>query len=302
MLCLVPISGFITQSLTCSGDFGLLPSGVTALARTTRVSARMNISATRIAEWAKTKAAQALLPRLVRRLIHAGAVLNQAAFPSGDSTGQPGWDGELDSNHSTAWIPKGKSYWELSCEANVTAKVNKDYKKRTKQTAKTYRAKASLITVTARRWPQKAKWLQAKRRTKPWRKILAYDADDLEQWLEQTPAVALWFAEELGIHGPGVESIGKHWRDWAEQSDPFITREALFADRQDTRERFYAEVQRRLDVNQPDPFIIKADSTGEVSTFACAALFTHPKFSATSLVVTQSDGWGYIKIHPAMSW
>ena len=260
----------------------------------------MHITATRIADWAKTKEAQALLPRLVRRLVHAGGILTQAAFPSGDSTGLPGWDGELKSDHSTAWIPKGKSFWEFSCEANVTAKANEDYKKRTKQTSKKVRDKNTLIVVTGRRWPQKAKWLQAKHRAKQWRKILAYDADDLEQWLEQTPAIALWFAEELGIHGPGVESIEKHWRDWAEQSDPFITREALFADRQDTRDQFLEEVQRCLDINQPRPFIVKADSIEEASAFACAALLTHAQCSVTSLVVTQPDGWGYVDQNPAL--
>jgi hypothetical protein len=260
----------------------------------------MHITATRIAEWAKTKEAQASLPRLVRRLIHAGGVLTKAAFPSGDSTGLPGWDGELESDHSTAWIPKGKSFWEFSCEAKVKAKANEDYEKRTKQTSKKIRAKNALIVVAGRRWPQKAKWLQAKGRAKQWRKLLAYDADDLEQWLEQTPAIALWFGEELGIHGSGVESIEKHWRDWADQSDPLITTEALFADRQDTRDRFLEEIQRCHDLKQPRPLIIKADSIEEASAFACAALLTHAQFSVTSLVVTQHDGWGYVGQNPAL--
>ncbi len=260
----------------------------------------MHITATRIADWAKTKEAQALLPRLVRQLIHAGGNLTQAAFPSGDSTGLPGWDGELKSDHSTAWIPKGKSFWEFSCEGNVTTKANEDYAKRTKQTTRKARAKATFIMVTARRWPQKGKWLTRKVRTKEWREIRAYDADDLEQWLEQTPAVALWFAEKLGIHGPGVESIEKHWRDWAEQSDPSISREALLVDRQDTRDRFLEDVQRCLDINEPKPFIIKADSIEEGSAFVCAALLMHAQFSVTSLVVTQPDGWGYVDQNPAL--
>jgi hypothetical protein len=260
----------------------------------------MHITAARIADWAKTKDAQALLPRLVRRLIHAGSVLHQAAFPSGDSTGLPGWDGELESAHSSAWIQKGKSYWEFSCEASVTTKANKDYKKRTKQTSQKVRAKAILIVITARKWPQKAKWLKERHRAKQWREIRAYDADDLEQWLEQAPAVTLQFAEELGISGPGVESIQKHWRDWAEQSAPFITREALFVDREGRRDQFLEGVQRCLDINQPRPFILKSDSIEEASAFACAALLTHPQFSTTSLVVTQPDGWGYVNQNPAL--
>lgn len=84
----------------------------------------MHITATQIDEWAKTKTAQAALPRLIRRLIHAGASVAGASFPAGDSTGLPGWDGELDALTGNSWIPKGKSFWELSCEAKPTTKAN----------------------------------------------------------------------------------------------------------------------------------------------------------------------------------
>jgi hypothetical protein len=43
------------------------------------------------------------------------------------------------------------------------------------------------VFVTPRRWSQsqKAKWLEHKRAQGDWAQVIAYDADDLEQSLEQ---------------------------------------------------------------------------------------------------------------------
>jgi hypothetical protein len=261
----------------------------------------MHINAMQIENWARTKSAQSELPRVVRRLIHATASVTGAAFPAGDATSTPGWDGQLDAKCSTPWIPKGKSFWELSCAKQVTNKANKDYEKRTQQTPKKTRASATLVIVTARRWGSKAKWLEEKRHGKQWKDIRAYDANDLEQWLEQAPAVALQFAEELGLHGPGVESVAKYWKDWSQQSKPAITAEALFIDRQDTRDRLLTELSSRLNSGQAEPYTIKADSVEEATAFVCAALLTEPALSAKSLVVTQPNGWIYVEQNPTLN-
>lgn len=260
----------------------------------------MQITATQIAEWAKTREAQASLSRLVRRLVHTTGMPTQAAFPAGNSVSLAGWDGELVSEHSNPWVPKGRSFWELSCEAQVTRKVNRDYNKRTKETPDTIRSGAALIVVSARKWPQKPKWLKAKREAREWPEVRAYDADDIEQWLEQSPAVALQFAEELGLTGQGVESVAKHWEDWSQQSEPAISVEAMFIDRENTRERLIAEVRRRLEAGEADPYSIKADSVDEGASFVCAALLAHPDLIAASLVVTEPSGWRFVGQNPTI--
>lgn len=260
----------------------------------------MQITATQIAEWAKTREAQASLSRLVRRLVHTTGMPTQAAFPAGNSVSLAGWDGELVSEHGNSWVPNGRSFWELSCEAQVTRKVNRDYNKRTKETPDTIRSDAALIVVSARRWPQKPKWLKAKREAREWPEVRAYDADDIEQWLEQSPAVALQFAEELGLTGQGVESVAKHWEDWSQQSEPAISVEAMFIDRENTRERMIAEVRRRLEAGEADPYSIKADSVDEGASFVCAALLAHPDLIAASLVVTEPSGWRFVDQNPTI--
>jgi len=260
----------------------------------------MRITATQIAEWAKTKEAQGSLPRLVRRLAHAAGTPTQVAFPAGDSTSLPGWDGELASEHNSPWVPWGTPFWEFSCEAPVTRKANRDYDKRTRQTLNEVHTNSTFVFVSARRWSQKARWLEEKRAAREWVEVRAYDADDLEQWLEQSPPVTLQFAEERGIAGPGVESIAKHWGGWSQQSDPSISAEAFFIDREGAREQFIVDLRRQVEVGQPMPYAIRADSVDEATAFVCAALLAHEDLSAASLVVTEPGGWRFVEQNPTL--
>ena len=52
----------------------------------------MQVTATRLVQWAETKEAQGALPRLVRSLCFKADSTRQLAFPAGDSTYSPNWD------------------------------------------------------------------------------------------------------------------------------------------------------------------------------------------------------------------
>src|SRR5262245_11144143 len=123
----------------------------------------MRITTTQIAKRARIKAAQGSLPRLVHKLVHAGGTPTQVAFPVGNSTSLPGWDGELASEHDSPLVQKGKSFWGFSCEAPVTRKPNKDYDKRTRQALNEVHINSTFVFVSAHRWSQKAQWLERKR-------------------------------------------------------------------------------------------------------------------------------------------
>lgn len=260
----------------------------------------MHITARQIEDWAKGKRAQALLPRYIRQLIHTAGSITQIAVPAGDSISQPGWDGEIVSEFGTPWVPKGRSFWELSCDAQVTSKANRDYNKRTKQTPDTIRDGSTLVIVAARRWSRKVQWLKAKRDAADWAEVRVYDADDLEQWFEQSPAVALQFADELGLTGQGVESIQKHWEDWSKQTDVQILAEAFFVGRESARDRLIQCLQQRLAVKQTDPYSIRADSVEEAVAFACVALLTYPDLIASALMVTDPSGWRFVQQNPTL--
>jgi len=69
----------------------------------------MRITASHIVDWANThtKEAQQELPRLIRRLSFEPGNTQQIAFPSGDSTYVPSWDGVTITSKGNAWVPSG---------------------------------------------------------------------------------------------------------------------------------------------------------------------------------------------------
>lgn len=277
-----------------------------------------HITSSHIANWAKNNIeARSELPRLVRRLIHGITTPGSCDFPSGVDVSSPGFDGELLCKEETTWTPAGQSYWELSCNRNPTGKANSDHKKRTRPKSKpnpkpedeanqsydertqqideVNRCESTLVIVTARKWTTKEEWLKAKRSENKWKAIWAFDAGDLEQWLEQCPAVALQFAEELGTSGPEIESLNQYWRIWSSQTSPAITSDAFHTSRENSLNRLIAELRKKLNSTQTEFCHIKADSVEEAVAFVCSALSAQPDLAAHSLVITDAAGWHYVE-------
>ncbi len=263
----------------------------------------MRLTASHIVNWANThaKEAQTDLPRWVRRLCFDAEATRQLAFPAGDSSFVPGWDGVLSSERGNAWIPEGSSRWEIGCDQDVHSKANGDYRKRSEQTSADERLVCTFVFVTPRRWTKKKEWLTEQSAKAEWADVRVYDADDLEQWLEQSPSVALQFGEELGLLGPGVQSCSRHWRSWSQQCAPLITADALFMDRAETRESLMAKVREALfRPGASNPLAIRADSVEEAAAFVVATILAAGDLVDQSLVVTDADGWRYVEANPQL--
>jgi hypothetical protein len=263
----------------------------------------MRVTASHIVNWASTQAkeAQTDLPRWVRRLCFDPETTRQLSFPAGDSTYVPGWDGALFSESGDAWVPSGASRWEIGCDRNVLGKANGDYQKRTEQTSEAERSACTFVFVTPRRWAKKLDWVAEQCRKDEWSEVRAYDADDLEQWLEQKPAVALQFAEELGLSGWGVVSLSRYWDSWARQCRPPITPEALFMDRTQV---FEALGEKILTTNPSSSsihaLVIRADSVEEAVAFTVASVMASGDLQDHAMVVTEPQGWRYVEANPQL--
>nr|VFK62256.1 MAG: hypothetical protein BECKTC1821F_GA0114240_10724 [Candidatus Kentron sp. TC] len=260
----------------------------------------MKITASHIVEWANTYAreAQDQLPRLIRRLCFYPDAIHAISFPAGDSIYRPGWDGVLSSEKGNAWIPVGESRWEIGCDRDPTPKASADYHKRTKETGEEERSISTFVFVTPRRWSKKSAWIAERHAEGQWRDIRAFDADDLEQWLEQTPAVALQFAEELGLIGPGVESLSRHWGSWSRQCAPPITPDAFLMDRASVRDALAEKIRSALSQPASSHFLtIRADSVEEAAAFAVAVVMASGLRDQV-LVVTEPEGWRYVEANP----
>lgn len=263
----------------------------------------MRITASHIINWAAThsKEAQTDLPRWIRRLCFEVEATRQLSFPAGDSSFVPGWDGLLFSERGNAWIPEGSSRWEIGCNQAVQNKANSDYEKRTTQTSEDERLASTFVFVTPRRWTTKLEWLTEHKEKSEWADIRVYDADDLEQWLEQSPAVALQFGEALGLFGQGVESCSQHWKSWSQQCSPIISTAAMFMDRTQTRDVLITKIAGALTSSASSNFLaIRADSVEEAAAFVACSILEAGALANQSLVVTGIEGWRYVHANPQL--
>lgn len=260
----------------------------------------MRVTASQIADWANTNAkqAQADLPRWVRRLCFDSESTRQLSFPAGDSNFVPGWDGMLFSERGNAWVPAGSSRWEIGCDKDVGSKANGDYQKRTEKTPQEERSSCTFVFVTPRRWIGKSAWIKSQKSKGEWAAVAAYDADDLEQWLEQTPAVALAFSEALGLSGWGITSLAKYWDGWSKQCSPTITPEAFFTDRSDVVKTLTEKTQGLLRSPQVGLFSIQADSVEEAAAFSVAVILGLDELADQAVVITDPQGWRFVDANP----
>ncbi|HLE62164.1 MAG TPA: hypothetical protein VI750_03440, partial [Pyrinomonadaceae bacterium] len=84
------------------------------------------------------------------------------------------------------------------------------------------------------------------------------------------------------------------------QSDPHISEEAFFIDRQAARERFIAELRGGLQAGEPKLYAARADSVEEAAAFACASVVAHPELLAHTVVVTSAEGWRFVETNPSI--
>ena len=76
----------------------------------------MDITATQIEAWADKISTRAELPALLRRLVATtGTNLSKVDFPAFDNAQRHGWDGQVETDTVTPWIPSGASGWEFGC-------------------------------------------------------------------------------------------------------------------------------------------------------------------------------------------
>ena len=123
-----------------------------AVAVTRFVPPFLMIKALQIEAWANTTQARHLLPVLLRKLIHStGEDLVSVDFPGYDNAQRRGWDGWVEANAATPWIPQGASGWEFGVSRDALRKAEDDYANRLR-IPHTERALCTFVFVTPRNW------------------------------------------------------------------------------------------------------------------------------------------------------
>ena len=259
----------------------------------------MYISASQIVNWVEknSRKAQEFIPFLVGQLCCACANTNRIDFPSGDSISKPGFDGFV-STSGDAWVPKGQSVWEIGTNKDITSKASSDFIKRTSELHTDFRSCTTYIFITPRRWTKKSAWVaDRKKENCSWLDIRAYDADDLEQWLEQQPMVKVKLLEKIDKSSYYVQSLDEYWLRWAKSCIPTISAESFLAGRNEVAQVFREKLQY-TGTSARNVIPIAADSREEAAMFATAALLAEEQLSKKCLMITKQDGWRFIETIP----
>jgi addiction module HigA family antidote len=213
--------------------------------------------------------ARSRLAVLLRTLVHStGRGLTKVDFPGNDDSERPGWDGAVEASEGTPWVPGGRSGWEFGTSEDAKTKADGDFNKSVRALDQEERAETTFVFVTPRRWAKKEDWVASKRAAGLWKDVRAYDAVDLEQWVEQSLPAQTWFANETHVPADGVRSLDKCWSDWADVSSPPLTG-ALFDSAIEATKR---TMLSRLAKPSDAPILIAADSTEEALAFLAQAL------------------------------
>lgn len=209
--------------------------------------------------------ARTRLAVFLRSLVHStGRGLTKVDFPGNDDAERPGWDGLVEATEGAPWVPSGQSGWEFGTNEDPKTKADGDFEKSVKAYAERQeRSEITFVFVTPRRWAGKSAWVEAKRAKGLWKDVRAYDASDLEQWLEQSLPAQAWFANETHIPAQHVRSLDKCWADWANVSTPPLAG-TLFSSAIEATKR---AIQSRLSKPSEGPIYIAADSTEEALAF-----------------------------------
>ena len=231
----------------------------------------LTIKARQIADWAAGNIrAREHLPVLLRRLIHAtGRELRHVDFPGYDNAQRHGWDGWVEAGAATPWVPEGTSGWEFGVNQRPGVKAEGDYLARLKTISSAERAECAFVFVTPRNWKDKDRWARGKEAAGDWKAVRAFDASDIEQWLETTIAPRIWLAGELEIPVEGFESLDHFWNRWAAACDPPLTA-AIFSP---SVAAHWEDFKKWLETPRPDrPFTVAADSRDEAVAFVACLL------------------------------
>ena len=229
----------------------------------------LEITARQIAAWADSIDARGQLPALLRRLVFStGSNLTAVDFPAFDNSQRKGWDGQVTSGSATPWIPRGQSGWEFGCDKTSHSKAESDYQSRTASVPAKERKSTTFVFVTPRNWSGKDNWTKGKKARDEWKDVRAFDASDLEQWLEQSIPAQTRMREFQGGAGQQVTTLGQIWLEWAAITEPELPEE-LFAP---AAERHQKQLETWLEEPPASPFVVTADSTLEALAFLSCAL------------------------------
>src|SRR5208337_2665932 len=172
---------------------------------------------------------------LIRSLVRASCPdLEYYRFPGGDASQTHGWDGVTELKKGVLFVPEGRTIWEFGAGADYKGKADDDFTKRTGEFTAEERGKHNFVFVTPRIWDTGLEeWIQ-QHSGDGWRSVRICDANALEHWLGDQPAVAVPLGKKLGILPPaGFQTVQDFWDEHSLNTQHPLKEELLLAGRAD---------------------------------------------------------------------
>lgn len=255
------------------------------------------VHALAIRRWADEREARFALPHVVRRLVLATVDGNpKVDFPAYESVHRAGYDGVVVCSNGNAWVPEGRSAWELGVNKDVKRKADREFLNRTREASSEEQKKTCFIFVTPRHWKNKKAWASEQKDHGDWKDVRAYDSDDLEQWLETAPIGTIaWIGRRMGVRCDGVDDIESRWEAISKSATRDLLPSVFLAGRDQSLER----VKQWL-VKPPDRLAIECRSPLEVTDFFCAAIAAMDEPERTvrasrAVIVESQNAWRFLR-------
>ena len=244
-------------------------------------------------QWAGRIEGRYNLPELVRRLVLATSSPCHVDFRAQEGTDYGGWDGLVEVDAGTAYVPEGVSGWEMGANADPRSKANGDYKKRTKAPDSFDSANTTFVFCTPRRWAGKDDWVTERQKERKWKEVRVYDADDLATWLAEAPGVHVWFSLRVGKPVEYVQDLSSWWLGWSTITSPSLSPELLICGREVACEK----LKRRL-TTQPDVITVQAESEQGALAFIAAVIEAQlpnqrDAYHSRALIIENRGTWRY---------
>ncbi|AVR44586.1 hypothetical protein C7S20_04515 [Christiangramia fulva] len=259
------------------------------------------ITRNHLQNWADTVLSKSTLPYLISRLIRATSPKStRAKMAWGSATYIGGWDGIVNCESDTAYVPQGVSLWELGTDLDIKGKANGEYEKRKDKPLSFEPTECVFIFVTPRLWTKKDEWIAEKKAEGIWKDVRVYDSVDIEQWLDDASSVSRWFASQNGVGASyptdGMMTADEFWEEWSVGPNGIeLLPETVIAGREIEKEKLLAILN-----SDPSLKAIKASTKNEAIAFivACAKKFGDEyaqEFFSKALIVDTEGNFRSIK-------
>jgi len=246
------------------------------------------VTANDIKNWTATnkRRAEETLPLLVKKLILASCSPKTIDFPTGDSVLISGWDGILEVEEGNEFVPEGKSGWEFGTNSNVKGKADDDYDKRLGNPEPFILDETTFVFVTSRLWSTRNSWVISKQSESKWKNIKGINAETLQNWLEQYPAVHRWFAELIGKRCADLWDIEQAWEAFSCVTAVKLKSEFFLYDREEELNTLKNALS-----GSPNIYRVKAKSKNEAYGFVLSSILEDDVLKTSCLVVKSQNAW-----------